>query len=97
MSNATWSKSDLRNALVERSGLPAGMVDGVLNALASVVTEQVANGTKLQIPGLFTVDVVERAARSGRNPSTGEAMQIPARRVVKVTASSGLKRAAAGG
>jgi DNA-binding protein HU-beta len=40
--------------------------------------------------------VVERAARSGRNPSTGEAMQIPARRAVKVTASSGLKRAAAG-
>jgi DNA-binding protein HU-beta len=96
MSGAAWGKVELRNAIVERSGIPAGMVDGVLTALAGVIVEQVAQGTKLQIPGVATFDVVQRAARTGRNPATGESMEIPARRAVKVTASAPLKRAAAG-
>ena len=93
---APWGKTELRNAIVERSGIPAGMVDGVLNALASVVVEQVSQGVKLQVPGIVTIDVVQRSARTGRNPQTGETMQIPARRAVKVTPSAPLKRAAAG-
>lgn len=96
MSTAPWGRTELRNAIVERSGIPAGMVDGVLNALASVVVEQVAQGVKLQVPGIVTIDVVQRSARTGRNPQTGETMQIPARRAVKVTPSAPLKRAAAG-
>lgn len=97
MSAAPWGKAEMRNAIVERSGVPAGTVDAVLSALASVVTEQVAQGTKLQIPGIATIDVVQRAARTGRNPQTGATMEIPARRAVKVTPSAPLKRAAAGG
>lgn len=96
MTTAPWGKAELRNAIVERSGIPAGMVDGVLAALASVVVEQVSQGTKLQIPGVATIDVVHRSARAGRNPQTGEAMEIPARRAVKITPSAPLKRAAAG-
>lgn len=96
MTSAPWGKSELRNAIVERSGIPAGMVDGVLAALASVVVEQVSQGTKLQIPGVATIDVVQRSARTGRNPQTGETMEIPARRAVKITPSAPLKRAAAG-
>jgi DNA-binding protein HU-beta len=97
MAATPWGKTELRNAIVERSGIPAGMVDGVLSALASVIVEQVAQGTKLQIPGIATIEVVQRAARTGRNPATGETMQIPARNAVKVSASAPLKRAAAGG
>jgi DNA-binding protein HU-beta len=97
MSAAPWGKSELRNAVAERSGVPASTVDAVLAALASVVVEQISQGTKLQIPGIATLDVVQRAARSGRNPSTGETMLIPARRAVKVTPAAPLKRAAAGG
>lgn len=96
MSTAPWGKTELRNAIVERSGLPAGMVDGVLAALASVVVEQVSMGTKIQLPGIATIDVVQRSARTGRNPQTGETMEIPARRAVKMTPSAPLKRAAAG-
>ena len=96
MSTSLWGKSELRNAIVERSGIPAGMVDGVLAALASVVVEQVSRGTKLQLPGIATIDVVQRSARTGRNPQTGETMEIPARRAVKMTPSAPLKRAAAG-
>lgn len=96
MSTAPWGKSELRNAIADRSGIPAGTVDGVLAALASVVVEQVSQGTKLQIPGVATIDVVDRSARTGRNPQTGETMEIPARRAVKITPSAPLKRAAAG-
>lgn len=96
MSGTPWGKTELRNAIVERSGIPAGMVDGVLAALASVVVEQVSHGTKLQLPGIGIVDVVQRSARTGRNPQTGETMEIPARRAVKITPSAALKRAAAG-
>ncbi|MBM3690191.1 MAG: integration host factor [Actinobacteria bacterium] len=96
MTAAPWGKSELLNAIVERSGISAGTVDGVLAALSSVVVEQVSRGTKLQIPGVATIDVVHRSARRGRNPQTGETMEIPARRAVKITASAPLKRAAAG-
>ena len=96
MSTTPWGKTELRTAIVERSGIPAGMVDGVLAALASVVVEQVSQGTKLLLPGIATIDVVQRSARTGRNPQTGETMEIPARRAVKMTPSAPLKRAAAG-
>ncbi len=52
MSAATWGKTEIRNAVAERSGLPASTVDAVLAALSSVVVEQVSKGTKLQIPGI---------------------------------------------
>jgi DNA-binding protein HU-beta len=97
MSTSTWGKTELRNAISERSGVPAGVVDGVIQALAAVLAEQVAQGTKVQIPGVVTIDVVQRSARTGRNPQTGETMEIPARRAVKMTPSAPLKRAAAGG
>ncbi len=96
MSGTPWGKAELRNAIVERSGIPAGMVDGVLAALASVVVEQVSHGTKVALPGIGIIDVVQRSARTGRNPQTGETMEIPARRAVKITPSASLKRAAAG-
>jgi DNA-binding protein HU-beta len=69
----------------------------VLAGFVSVVTEQVATGGRVQLPGFLTVDTADRAARAGRNPSTGAAMTIPARRVVRVSAGTALKRAAAGG
>ena len=97
MAASTWGKTELRNAVAEHSGVPAGTVDSVITALAAVLGEQVAQGTKVQIPGVATIDVVQRSARTGRNPQTGETMSIPARKAVKITPSAPLKRAAAGG
>ncbi len=84
-------------AIAERTGVAAATVDAVLAGFVSVVTEQVATGGRVQLPGFLTVDTADRAARAGRNPSTGAAMTIPARRVVRVSAGTALKRAAAGG
>ncbi|MDU4678914.1 MAG: HU family DNA-binding protein, partial [Cutibacterium granulosum] len=54
-----------------------------------------AKGEKVQLPGLFTAEAVERPARNGRNPRTGESMTIPAHKAVKISASSTLKKAVA--
>jgi len=91
------SNADLRNAVVERSGMPKDLVASVLDSLASVLVEQMARGNKVQVAGLGTFDVVSRSERSGRNPQTGEPLTIPARKAVKFTAAASLKRAAADG
>ncbi len=91
------NRSETIAAIAERTGVAAATVDAVLAGFASVVTEQVANGGRVQLPGFLSVDTAERAARSGRNPSTGAAIAIPARRVVRLSAGTALKRAAAGG
>ena len=63
--------------------------------MAGLVDAAVGGGGLVQLPGLFTAEAVERPARNGRNPRTGEAMTIPAHRAVKISASSTLKKAVA--
>ena len=53
-------------------------------------------GDSIRLPGIGTFKVVERAARMGRNPRTGEQISIPARRQVKFTASKSLSEALKG-
>ena len=71
-------------------------VNGVLDALGDLMRECAADGSKLPIAGLLTLERVERAARTGRNPRTGEAIEIPAQPSVKLTPGSTLKAAAKG-
>jgi len=61
-----------------------------------VVADAVSHGDKVTIPGWISFEQVERAAREGRNPATGETLQIPARKAVKVSAGSKLKNAVQG-
>lgn len=65
-------------------------------ALASFIDnikETLANGDKISLVGFGTFSVSERAAREGRNPKTGETIQISARNVPKFKAGKGLKEA----
>ena len=55
-----------------------------------------AEGEKLTLPGFLAFEQSSRSARTGRNPQTGETIQIAASKTVKVTAGSKLKAAAAG-
>jgi len=59
-----------------------------------VFEASVAAGEKITIPGWLAVERTDRAARTGRNPQTGETIQIPAGHSVKLTAGSKLKAAA---
>ena len=88
------NRSELVAAVAEKSGNSQAAVNGVLDAVFEVFTEQVSKGEKVSIPGWLSVERTERAARTGRNPQTGEAIQIPAGYSVKLSAGSKLKAAA---
>ena len=87
------NKAELVAAIAEKSGHPASAVGEVLGAFESVVTSAVAGGDKVQIPGFLSFEKSERAARTGRNPATGEEMQIPAATVPKVKVGKSFKDA----
>lgn len=89
------NKAELVSAIAEKTGQSQSAVGDVLGAFESVVTAQVAAGAKVQIPGFLSFEKAERAARTGRNPSTGEEMQIPAATVPKVKVGKSFKDAVA--
>ncbi len=89
------NRSELVAEVAAKAGTSQAAVNGVLDALFQVLEETVATGEKVTIPGWFSAERTERAARTGRNPQTGEAIEIPAGYGVKLTAGSKLKAAVA--
>ncbi|WAP52291.1 HU family DNA-binding protein [Arthrobacter sp. ATA002] len=85
------NRSELVAAVAEKSGNSQTAVNGVLDAVFEIFATSVANGEKITIPGWLAVERTDRAARTGRNPQTGETIQIPAGHSVKLTAGSKLK------
>lgn len=90
------NRSELVAAVAEKSGNSQAAVNGVLDAVFDVFTSQVSQGEKVTIPGWLAVERTKRAARTGRNPQTGESIQIPEGYSVKLSAGSKLKAAASG-
>ncbi len=75
------TKTETVRELSERSGVDRKQVGSVLEELANLSYEQARDG--FTIPGLGKLVLVDRKARMGRNPATGEQIQIPAKRVLK--------------
>lgn len=96
------TKQELINAINSEvtshydAGVSKIVIEAVLASLANVVTDAVANGEEVTLPGIGKLSVAERAARKGRNPSTGEEMDIPAKTVPHFSAAKALKDAVAG-
>ena len=72
------NKTELRDAVAEASGLNAAQADKALNAVLDSITTALSSGDKVTLPGFGTFETRERAARQGRNPQTGEAIDIAA-------------------
>lgn len=85
--------AELTARIGERAGLDKAAVTRVLDALGVEVTAAVSSGGRVKVPGIATVEPAVRAARTGRNPQTGEALDIPETRYPKLTAVPALKRA----
>jgi DNA-binding protein HU-beta len=85
------NRSELVAAVAAKTGHSQAAVNGVVDAIFDVVSSQVAQGTKVTIPGWVAFERTNRAARTGRNPQTGDTIQIPASKGVKVSAGSKLK------
>lgn len=75
------TKAQIIDKIATRSGFTKKDVSGLLEELAGLAYKEAKNG--FTIPGLGKLVLVNRKARMGRNPQTGEAIKIPAKRVVK--------------
>ena len=90
------NRSELVAAVAAKTENSQVAVNAVLDAVFDVFVETITQGEKVSIPGWLAVERTDRAARTGRNPQTGEAIQIPAGHSVKLTAGSKLKAAVSG-
>ncbi len=88
------TKSQVQTALAEKTGLSKKEVKSFLEDLADLAYKEAENGFTL--PGLGKLVLVNRKARMGRNPATGEAIHIPAKRVVKFRVAKVCKEAILG-
>ena len=87
------NKTELVAAMAEKTELSKKDAEKALKAFTDVVAEELAKGEKIQLVGFGTFEVAERAAREGRNPLTGETMQIKASKAPKFKAGKALKDA----
>ena len=88
------NKGEFVEALADRLDVHRAQADRALSAVLDIIAEQLAKGEKVAFTGFGSFEVSQRAARTGRNPQTGEAIQIKASYGVKVSAGSKLKAAA---
>jgi DNA-binding protein HU-beta len=79
------------SAVAEASGLSKAQVREVFTAVEETVLKTLKPGGKIPLGGLGAVKLVDRKARMGRNPATGEAIKIPAKQVVKMLPAKVLK------
>ncbi|MDD2235616.1 MAG: HU family DNA-binding protein [Kiritimatiellae bacterium] len=90
----SMSKSQIQSALAESTGVSKKDVAAVLDKLSDLACKEAANG--FVVPGIGKLVLVDRAARMGRNPATGETIQIPAKKVVKFRVAKACKDAILG-
>jgi DNA-binding protein HU-beta len=86
------NKSELIAAVSTHTGVDAKSVATVLNGTEDVVTATVKKGEKVLITGFVSFDRVERKARTGRNPQTGEAIKVKASKAPRVSAGASFKK-----
>ena len=86
------NKTELRDAIASHAELSNAQADKALEAVITSITNAVAGGDKVTVPGFGTFESRERSARTGRNPQTGETMEIAASRSAGFKPASALKQ-----
>lgn len=87
------NKSELIARIADDTGLAKAKATEVVDLIGKVITEELKHGDGLSIVGFGTFKVTERKAKKGRNPATGEAIQIPAKKAPIFKAGKALKDA----
>lgn len=85
------NKTELVSAIADKAEISKKDAEAALKAFTDVVAEELKKGEKIQLVGFGTFEISERAARTGRNPQTGEEMMIPASKSPKFKAGKSLK------
>ena len=85
------TKTQLVAALAEEMGADKKTATAALDGIVALITREVSGGGAVTLPGVGKIYCRERPARMVRNPATGETMQKPADKVVKMTIAKALK------
>ncbi len=87
------TRTELIATVAEKTSLPKADIEQALNSLISIISGELAAGQDVRLNGLGTLKVNDRAARTGRNPRTGEAIAIAASKAVTFRVAKELKAA----
>jgi len=87
------NKGELINVISERTGIQKNTVTLIVSEVHDTITRSLKSGDSVKIAGFGTFHVTDRQARQGRNPRTGEVVEIPAKSVPKFRAGKTLKSA----
>jgi DNA-binding protein HU-beta len=86
------NKADLVNSIAKQTGLSKSKSSEVVDTFVSVVSESLSKGEKVTLVGFGTFTTSRREARKGRNPKTGEVINISAKTVARFKAGSDLSK-----
>ena len=87
------TRTELVANVAEKAGITKKSADVVLNSLFDTIKQALVEGDKVQIIGFGTFEIRNRAARKGRNPQSGEEIDIPASKLPSFKAGKALKEA----
>src|ERR671932_816575 len=85
------SQSEVFNHFAEKTGMKRAQVKEFFEELANLASSEVKSNGEFVLPGFGKMVLSERKAREGRNPQTGETIQIPAKTTLKFRLSKGMK------
>lgn len=88
----TMTKKDIGLMISGEIGLPQNECKKIIDSLFEIMKEELANGSELMISGFGKWSVLNKGARNGRNPQTGEPIKIDARKVITFKASHLLRK-----
>ena len=81
------TKKDMARAIAEEMGLSQAQAQSMVQRVLDGITEAVVNEGRLELRNFGVFEVKERRPRTGRNPRTGEAVDVPAKRIVTLLLS----------
>ncbi len=85
------NKTELIAAVAEKAGISKKDADAAVNTTLDTIVEMVASGDKVQLVGFGTFEPRERSAKTGKNPRTGESIEIPASKIPAFKAGKAFK------
>lgn len=94
---APKSRGDIVQEIAAQLQVPNSHADAAVRAFEEAVVRSLKSGSEVRLTGFGSFKVSQRAARTARNPQTGAAVKVAARKVPRFTAGQGLKEAIGGG
>lgn len=90
------NKSQLVDEIAKEAGISKSVASQAVDAFTDAITKALKKGEKVTLVGFGTFSVVQKKAREGRNPKTGKAIKIPAKKVAKFKPGKELAEAVKG-